>query len=268
MQGDEIRRLEHLVDAGRASDLRRQAPGGVDRDLGVVAEHVHAELDRRVGDQATDLAQADHAQRAAGQLVAGEALLAVLDRLVHVGNSRVKAGDKAQRRCDVARGQQHAGEHEFLDRVGVGARGVEDRHAARAHQAHRNVVGACAGAADGAHAVGDRLVVQVGRAQQQRVRRGDVRADRVQLGRQARQAIGRNLVEDADAETAWSGGAISHAWPRIRACRPPAPARRPRALRCRSTPACRRPSGGPSTAACRAPRRPPRRRCPAPRPST
>ena len=43
---------------------------------------------------------------------------------------------------------------------------------------------------------------------------------------------------------------------RIRACRPPAPRHRRAASRCRSTRACRRPIGVPSTAPCPAPSRP------------
>ena len=80
VQRDEVRVLQHLATLPALLHLRRQAPGGVDGDLGVVAEHVHAELDRRVGDQAADLAEADDAQRVPGQLEAGEGLLAFLDR--------------------------------------------------------------------------------------------------------------------------------------------------------------------------------------------
>ena len=59
VQRDELARLQHLLDRMRFLHLRGQAPRGVDRDLGIVAEHVHAELDRGVGDQAPDLAEAD-----------------------------------------------------------------------------------------------------------------------------------------------------------------------------------------------------------------
>ena len=71
--------LEHLAQAVRLLDRGRQAPGRVDGDLRVVADHVHAQLDRGVGDQAADLAQPDHAEGVPGQLVAGEGLLARLD---------------------------------------------------------------------------------------------------------------------------------------------------------------------------------------------
>ena len=155
MQRDEIAAAQHLVDAVRLLHLRRQAPGRIDGDLRVVAEHVHAQLDRGVGHQAADLAQADDAQRVAGQLEAGEVLLAVLHRLVHVGHRRHRApATKRSAGTQVARRHQHAGEHQFLDRVGVRARRVEHRHAARAHRRYRDVVGAGAGAADGLDAGG------------------------------------------------------------------------------------------------------------------
>ena len=45
---------------------------------------LHAELDRGVGDQAADRAEADDAERAVRQLDAGELLLAVLDPRLEV----------------------------------------------------------------------------------------------------------------------------------------------------------------------------------------
>lgn len=81
VQRHELRAAQHLVDADRALGLRRQAPRCIDRDVGVVTEHVHAQLDRRVGDQTADLAEAGNAQRLALQFVAGKGLLAVFDRI-------------------------------------------------------------------------------------------------------------------------------------------------------------------------------------------
>src|SRR5207302_4996712 len=59
VQRDEMALLEHFVAAGGLAHLRRQAPRRIDGDVRVVAEHVHAQADRRIGDQAADLAQAD-----------------------------------------------------------------------------------------------------------------------------------------------------------------------------------------------------------------
>ena len=78
VQRDEIGVLEHLLDRVRLAHAGGQPPGGVDRDLGIEADHLHAELDRGVGDEAADRPEADHAERAMRQLDAGELLLAVL----------------------------------------------------------------------------------------------------------------------------------------------------------------------------------------------
>src|SRR5258706_16031198 len=81
VQGDELAACQDLLDRMRLLRLRGQAPRGVGGDLGVVAEYVHPELDRRVGDQAPDLAEADDAERLLGQLDPGELLLLRLDAL-------------------------------------------------------------------------------------------------------------------------------------------------------------------------------------------
>ena len=239
VQGHEVRMLEHLVHAAGTPHLRGQAPGGVDRDLGVEAQHLHAQADGGFGHQAADLAQADDAQGLALQFVACKLLLAVFDCPFQVGRGHVQPGHELQRRRQVARGQQHAGQHQFLHRVGIRARCVEHRHAARAHRLDRDVVGARTGAADGAHAVGDRHAVQVGAAHQHRHGVGHVLAHAVQIGGQARQAAGRDLIEHQHRQ------ALSHAGPRIPSCRPPGLARLQWAWRCRWRRAYRPPSGGP-----------------------
>ena len=180
----------------------------------------------------------------AGQLDAGEGLLAVLDRLVEVGAS--PASSRATKRsagAQVARRHQHAGQHQLLDRVGVGARRVEHRHAARAHRRHRDVVGAGAGAADGLHAGRDRPCACMS-AERTRIASGvgDVLADAV--ARRPAGASGRcgEIWFSTRICKRWR---LSHVWPRTPACSRPAPARPRSASRCRSTRACRRPSGGP-----------------------
>ena len=185
VQAHELRTAQHLVDAGGAPHLRRQAPGGVDRDLGVEAQHVHAQRNGGFGHQAADLAQAHDAQRLAGQLVAGKLLLALFHGPVEVGRCDVQIRHEAQRRCNLARRHQHAGNHHLLHRVGVGARRVEHRHAARTHRLDRNVVGARTRAADGTHAGRDGHRVQVGTAHQNGGGIGHVLAHAIAFGRQA-----------------------------------------------------------------------------------
>jgi hypothetical protein len=77
--------------------------------------------------------------------------------------------DELRRRRQVARRHQHAGDDQFLYRVGVGARRIEHRHAALAHRLYRNVVGTGAGARNGLDRVGDLGAVQVGGTQQDRI---------------------------------------------------------------------------------------------------
>ena len=73
--------------------------------------------------------------------IAGERLLAVLDRACRGRPSPASsAATKRSAGGEVARRHQHAGEHQLLDRVGVGAGRVEHRHAARAH---RRAPGCC-----------------------------------------------------------------------------------------------------------------------------
>ena len=171
--------LQHVGDAAApccTCDGRLQAASTVISR--VVAEHVHAELDRGVGDQAADLAEADDAERVAGELEAGEGLLAVLDRACRRRRDRrSRPCDEAQRRREVARGEQHAGEHEFLDGVGVGARRVETG-TPRALSAATGMLLVPAPARPIACTLaGMSMRVHVGRAHQDRVRVGDVLAD-------------------------------------------------------------------------------------------
>jgi hypothetical protein len=108
-----------------------------------------------ISQHGTDGAEADDAQRAARQFVADEMLLAGFHLLVQRLVVAVQAIDEIQiAGSHVARAHQHAGDDQFLDRIGVGAGGVEHDHAALAHGLDRDVVGAGAGAADGQHAGG------------------------------------------------------------------------------------------------------------------
>ena len=250
VQRDEVAGAQDLVDRMGLAHLGGQAPRGVDRDLRVVPEYVHAKTDRRIGDEAADLAQADDAEGVPRELDAGEVLLLVLDPLRQRSVVAAQGGHELHRRNEVARRDQHAGEDELLDCVRVRARRVEHRDPAAAHRRHRDVVGARARPPDRLHRVGDRHRVHVGRPHQDRVGLPRVLRDRVALGREALQADRRDLVEDQDLVT------LSHGAPRTRACTRRAAAPLPAASRCRSRRACRRQNGAPSAAPSRVPRRP------------
>ncbi len=199
VHGDHIGAGEEILERQRLLDARGELPGALHGDLRVVAEDAHAERRRGVGHLDADRAETDDPQRAAGKLEADERLLALLDRLV---DRLVVAAQRAGERpglADVARRQEQAREHELLDRVGVGARGVEDGNAAPAQLRDRNVVDARAGAPDRAHGVGNCGAVHVRRAHQNGIRALQARCDLVAVARQALQAAGADVVESQDA---------------------------------------------------------------------
>src|SRR5256885_6718962 len=94
----------------------------------------------RVGDQAADLAEADHTERVSGQLETRKGLLAALHRLVDVAAAAVQTLHELEGRAEIARRDQHPGEHQFLYRVGVGARRIEHRDAALGERWHGDIV--------------------------------------------------------------------------------------------------------------------------------
>ena len=239
VQAHEVAPLQHLVDRMRAAHLRRQAPRGFHRDVRIVAEHVHAQPYGRVRHQAADLAEADHAERVARKLEAGESLLAALHGLVDV--AAVQSLDELERRPEVARRDQHAGEHQLLHGVGVRAGCVEHRDAAFRQCHDRNVVHAGARAANGTQRGPKLVFMQVLRAHQDRPRILRFLDHGIALRREALEAHLRNLVDHQDLALL----ALSHGAFRIPACTPPAAAGPRSASRCRSRRACRRPSGGP-----------------------
>jgi len=91
--------------------------------------------------------------------------------------------------------QQHAGQHQFLHRVGVGAGRVEHRDAHLRQLLDRDVVHARAGAADGLERLRDFHVVHLERAQQNAVRLFHVGGNLELLPGQARQPERGDVVE-------------------------------------------------------------------------
>jgi hypothetical protein len=153
MQADEIAVLDQIFDRWRLSDLRRQTPGGIDGDFRVVADDIHAQAYRCIGNHRTDCAETDDTQRATGSSCPTNAFLPASTCLCRPRH-RPPAADEAHRRGQVARTHQHAGDDQFLDRVGIGAGRVEHHHATLAHRLDRDVVGTGAGATDRQHAGG------------------------------------------------------------------------------------------------------------------
>jgi len=88
-----------------------------------------------------DCAQADHAEGTAGQFEADIGLLPGFDGLVHRGLVAIEAVGEGGGWNDIAGGKEQGADHQFLDGVGVGAGGVEDRDPAGGVVGDRDVVG-------------------------------------------------------------------------------------------------------------------------------
>ena len=197
MQTDKIGALDEIVNAGRPAHLRGQSPGRFDGNVRVVADDIHAELDSRFGQFGADGAQADNAQRAAPQFVADEALFARLDLLLQRFIIADQPADEAQCRKEIARAHQHAGDHQFLDGIGVSAGCIENDDALFAHRFDRNVISPSAGASDAQYAGGDRHFVHILRTDKDGIRCFHIVSGCIAFG-QASQSFLGNGVERQD----------------------------------------------------------------------
>ena len=109
-----------------ADDITGEAPGGVDRHEGIVAVDHHAEVERGIGHQRADRAEADNAEGLALQLGACEGGLAFFH---HLGDIVPAVGDGAHPvdgADHVARGHDEGGDLLLLDGFGIRAGAVED----------------------------------------------------------------------------------------------------------------------------------------------
>lgn len=96
------------------------------------------------------MAQANDAHGFAGDLAAAEHGLVLLHFLA--GSAGCAQGfHVVHAPDDVAAAKQEARDHQLLHRVGVSARGVEDRNPGGGHFVHWHVVGTGAAAGNGAH---------------------------------------------------------------------------------------------------------------------
>ena len=151
-------------------DVAVQPQGGVHRQEGVIAVHVHPQVQGDVAHQGPDGPQADDAQGLAVDLRPHEGGLALLHRLgdVHAGGVDLLL-DPLHAADDVPGGDEHGGHHQFLHRVGVGTGGVEHHDAALTAPVDGDVVGARARPGDGPQGVGELIVVHGGGADQNAV---------------------------------------------------------------------------------------------------
>ena len=196
VDGDVVALGADVVEARHVVYILGKAPSGVDRHVGVVAVHVHAQLNCSVGNKRADGAQADDAELLAQDLAAGKRLLGLLGGLgdVLVVGVLAAPGGAVD---DAAAGQEHAAQHELLHRVGVGAGGVEHDDALVGAALERDVVHARAGAADGQQALGELGLVQLRAAYEHAVGLREV-VDKFVSGGQLVGTLLRNIVQAMD----------------------------------------------------------------------
>ncbi len=193
VHGDGVRPRKQVFQAQRLFDAGRQLPGTLHRDLRVVTQHVHAEQVRGIGDLDADRAEADDAKDASREFVSDEPLLALLHGRLERVPGQVERTHEVERRADVPRAEEEPGQDQFLDRIRIGARRIEDRNAPLREQGNGDVVGAGARPPDGQHARRDLHGMHVRRTHQDRIGAADLGARLVAIGRQAFEALGEML---------------------------------------------------------------------------
>jgi hypothetical protein len=169
MEGDHVRIRDDCVDRARPIHVGFQAPGTFHRDFRVVPDHLHAERTGGIRDLHADRAQSDHSERTTRKLEAHEALLAILDEFLKIRGVGVEAAQVLRRGDQVAGREQQAADHQFLDRVGIRARRIENGDTPFGQARDRDVVDPAAGTPDRHHGLRDRRRMQIVRAQHDRV---------------------------------------------------------------------------------------------------
>ena len=135
-----------------------QAVGSLDRQIRIIADDIHTQFFRRIGNQHADCAQADDTQGFAFNLRTSELPFALFDSFTHA----FRTGQSlcpCQSVGDVSCGQDHSCQNQFLYCVGVGSRCVEDNDAFLCTAVQRNIVDAGSRTGDGQQAVSEFHIV-------------------------------------------------------------------------------------------------------------
>ena len=138
-------------------------PGSVHRKVGIVAVNLHTQCAGRVCHTDTDCTKADNTQRLAHYLGAGKGALALFDHFGNLGAVALKGLFPLDGGNDPAGAYEHTGYNQFLNGVGVGTGGVENHDSCFTAAIERNIVDACACAADGHKAAAEFHFVHFGR---------------------------------------------------------------------------------------------------------
>ena len=195
VNGHHVGTREQVVETDRLLHAGRKLPGALHGDLRVVTQDLHAKQVRRVTDFDPDRTETDDSQRLARQFGTHEALLACLGRLFDRFVVAGKPANELPGLADVSCRQQQPGDHQFLHRIGIGARRVEDRDSPARQLGNRDVVGTGPRPGNGQHSRRNLHRMHVRRTQQDGVRVPDLGGDLVTVTRQPLQAANRYVVE-------------------------------------------------------------------------
>ena len=163
VNGHVITRLVNLLGVRHVNDGGRQAPCGTDRQIGVVAVHLHAQRKRGVCHERTDGTQADHAQLLALDFRTGELTLALFHELANALLT-LQGGCPLNALHHLAGGKEQPCQHQLLDGVCVGTGSIEYHDSLLAASVNGNVVHAGTRTGDCEQRFGHGKVVHCGRA--------------------------------------------------------------------------------------------------------
>ena len=170
VDGDVVGHPVQLIHIFHHMDMAVQAQGGLHRQEGVIAVHIHPQLQGDVAHQRADGPQADDAQGLAVQLRPSEGGLSLLHRggQIHPGGVDLLL-HPLRAAQNVPGGDEQGGQNQFLDRVGVGAGGVEHHDAVFRAAVDGDVVGPRPRPGDGPQLLREHIVVHGGGADQDAV---------------------------------------------------------------------------------------------------
>ena len=124
-------------------------PGIAYRNIGIIADNPQAQCFGSVSHTNTDIAESDNAQGPARQFKASKAFLAGFDLFIQFAFATFELAHVIQRRIKIARGQQHTGQNQFLDSIGIGTGRIENGNTPLAHSGQRDIIHPRTGPPDG-----------------------------------------------------------------------------------------------------------------------
>ncbi len=162
MHGDIIRVRENLLQRDNRNLGVKRRLGGVGQ-IRVIADNVHTQRNSRVCNFPANRAQADNAKLFAHDFRACIGRLALFGCGADIGRTRQGLYPVCALH-HLTGSQQQAADHQFLDRVGVCARGVEYNNPLVSTAVERNIVDARARARNAFAVFGENGIVQLRRA--------------------------------------------------------------------------------------------------------